>query len=362
MSTFGSGGAERVITIIANHWAANDQQVTLITLVPTKTHHYALHAQVKRTELDLLGNSRNTVTAVWNNAQRLKWLRNAIRASTPDVVISFIDTTNVLTLLACVGLRIPVIVSERSHPDYHPIGSAWTRLRSLVYRHADGIVVQSHGLRDWARGFVKDDAVHIIPNPVKPVLNGYPSHRQGSGRTIVAMGRLASEKRFDLLLRAFCQCAKAHADWSLILIGEGEERRSLETLTRELGLEDRVKFPGLVPDPTSILHGADVFVLSSSYEGFPNALLEAMACGLAVISTDCGSGPREIIRNGVNGLLVAPNDGDALAEAMDRLMKDSRQRERLGARATEVLERFGVQKVMDMWDTAVQHVCQRRKV
>ncbi len=290
-------------------------------------------------------------------------MRKEIRASSPDVVISFIDTTNVLTLLASVGLRIPVIVSERSHPDQHPIGSAWTRLRSLLYRHADGIVVQSHGLRDWASGLVRDDAIHVIPNPVKPVLNGseYPSHRQGSGRTVVAMGRLVSEKRFDLLLRAFCQCTKTHDDWSLIIVGEGEERRSLETLTRELGLEGRVKLPGLVQDPAHILHGADVFVLSSSYEGFPNALLEAMACGLAVISTDCGSGPREIVRNGVNGLLVAPNDVDALAAAMDRLMEDPEQRERLGARAVEVADRFGVEMVMGMWNAAIQQVCQGQR-
>jgi glycosyltransferase involved in cell wall biosynthesis len=204
--------------------------------------------------------------------------------------------------------------------------------------------------------------IHVIPNPVKPGLNGskYPSSCRGSGRSVVAMGRLTRQKRFDLLLRAFHQCAKKHDGWSLIILGEGEERRSLEALTSELGLRGRVSLSGLVQEPTQILKGAELFVMSSQYEGFPNALLEAMACGVAVISTDCASGPREIIRDGVNGVLVPPNDVEALASAMDRLMSNQAERQRLGANAREVTERFSIGKIMNMWDELLTHTCRCR--
>ena len=179
---------------------------------------------------------------------------------------------------------------------------------------------------------------------------------QENGCRVVAMGRLVKQKGFDLLLKAFGQCAAKHAGWSLVIVGEGHERQCLEALAADLGIQDRVRLAGLVKEPVSILRGADIFVMSSRYEGFPNALLEAMACGLAVISTDCATGPRDIICDGVDGVLVLPNDVGSLAAAMDRLMADKVERQRLGAKALAVTERFSGEKIMKQWDELLLQV------
>jgi glycosyltransferase involved in cell wall biosynthesis len=167
------------------------------------------------------------------------------------------------------------------------------------------------------------------------------------------MGRLSPEKGFDLLIRAFAQVAASHPDWSLQILGEGEHRPALEALVHAFQLGDRVRLPGWVDQPESLLQQAALFVLSSRYEGFPNALLEAMASGLTCISFDCDSGPVEIIRHEVDGLLVPAEDTDALARALERLMADEALRVRLALEATTVVARFGYDGVLEQWDRLV---------
>jgi glycosyltransferase involved in cell wall biosynthesis len=352
ISSLGPGGAERVMAIMANYWAEHAREVTLITLASRTHDFYPLHHGVHRIALGVTGISSHVVSAVWNNLRRLQRLRQEIRASQPDVVLSFIDQANVLTLAGSLGLGIPVVVSERIDPRYHDIGFIWAWLRRLLYSQADALVVQTDGVRGWAERIVKSQAVHVIPNaaPGSVVRHNDGLDLKPTGRTIVAMGRFALQKGFDILLKAFARCARKHSDWFLVILGDGEERGRLEALAVELGVKDRVNMPGQVKDPFGILCGADLFILSSRYEGFPNALMEAMACGLAVISTDCPSGPREIIRDGIDGVLVQPGDVDSLVAAMDRLMADQAARQRLGKRAIEVAERFSTEKVMKMWD------------
>ncbi|MEP7152706.1 MAG: glycosyltransferase family 4 protein [Nitrospira sp.] len=347
-----AGGAERVLSVLANHWAEHGRQVTLITLDSIDADFYPVHPEVTRIGLGLMGISSHIIAAVKNNVIRLKRLRREIRTSQPDVVLSFIDKTNTVTLAASLGLGIPVIASEHIDPRQHPIGAIWAGLRALLYPRAAAVVVLTDGVRGWAERIVRPSAVHVIPNhaPASVVESACGPEVKRSGGTIAAMGRLSPQKGFDLLLRAFSLCAKLYPEWSLIILGEGEERGRLERLTHELGIKDRVVLPGCVSDPAKVLREVDLFVLASRYEGFPMALVEAMACKLPVISTDCPSGPKEIIRNGVDGMLVPPNDIDALAAAMNRLMADREERDRLGARAGEIVERFSIERIMPMWD------------
>ena len=361
ISTLRAGGAERVVSIMANDWALRGREVVIITLSRQEDDWYDLHPKIKRVALDLLGSSSHAGGKLTNNFRRIVRLRRELSQQRPDVVVSFVDTTNVLTLIATWGLRIPVVVSERIDPRRHAISLVWNGMRSFLYRYADAVVVQSSAVRNWAAGFVREKVIHIIPNPVQLTDNGWDrcAHPPLSGPTIVAMGRLAQQKGFDLLLKAFQRCAVTHRQWSLVIIGHGDERRRLEMLAADLDLLKVVTFAGQIPDPAKVLRQADLFVMSSRYEGFPNALLEAMACGLAVISTDCSSGPRDIIRDGIDGILVPPENIDALAAAMDRLMSNPAERQRLGSRAVEVLERFSTEKIMSIWDDVVSSACRR---
>ncbi len=363
VSTLTAGGAERVMSIMANYWAAHGRRVTLITVGPEATDFYALHPGVTRVALGLVtASSRSRVAprrrpwlALRNNLRWIRRLRQEIRTFRPDVVISFIHRMNMLTLLAVLGLRVPVIVSERSDVRKHRIGPFWSAVRRLLYPKAQAVIVQSDAMRRWAEMVVRKDKVHVIPNPVTLPAGAGGTDALG-GFKVVAIGRLGYEKGFDLLLRAFEKCVAEHPDWSLVILGEGPERGRLTELATKLGIEDRVRMPGLVREPAAILRDASMFVLSSRYEGFPNALLEAMACGVPPVSFDCPSGPIEIVRDGVDGILVPPEDVDALSAAMKRLMSDESERRRLALRAPEVLQRFGVEKVMKAWEAVIQRV------
>jgi glycosyltransferase involved in cell wall biosynthesis len=358
ISSLGCGGAERVLSVMASYWAKGGGEITILTL-DREEPFYPLHPDVKRHALGLMADSANPAAGLFRNMHRLRVLRGAIRDSRPDVVISFMDKNNVLTLLATRGLGFPVVVSERVDPSVYGIGRVWNFLRRHTYPHADALVCQSMASLAYFPS-IPNAKRYVIPNPaLAPFAHEWGAgsdKSQEGGRLVVAMGRLVKQKGFDLLLAAFKAVSHRYPDWSLLILGEGPLRKPLEEQVRNLKLESRVQLPGQVSDPFSILRRADLFVLSSRFEGFPNALLESMAAGLPVISFNCPSGPQNIIRDGVDGVLVPAEDVDALAAALDRLMGNQALRARLAGRAPEVLERFGVEKVMRMWETVLRQM------
>ncbi len=339
------------MTTMANYWVMHGQSVTIFSFDDGSTPpFYELHNSVYHVPLGLAQVSSSLVVGFWNNIKRMVALRRAIVGANADVVISFVDKTNVLTILAMWGTTVRMIVSERTDPSKYSIGRVWSFLRSLAYAKAFRIVVQTAGAGRYFLPRFRDKLV-VIPNPVlAPLVPTLSTSDIPRNRTVLAIGRLSKEKGFSDLLRAYERVAHQHKDWLLTIIGAGPEKDVLEGLCRELDIADRVSFLGTVKNPSAYLQQAGLFVLASHFEGFPNVLCEAMAHGVAVISTDCPSGPGEIVQHGMNGLLVQPHNVDALAQAMDYLMSDTRQRIRMGHAAVGILERYGLDAVMGQWE------------
>jgi glycosyltransferase involved in cell wall biosynthesis len=353
LDDMGGGGAARVAASLSAAWAEMGRKVTILTGDDgQRPSHYPLHPTVAHQPLALHAPSRGPLAAVRANLGRLARLRRTIRSLSPDLIVSFLDTVNVRCLLATRGLGIPVLVSERTDPHGRSIGLAWEGLRLLTYPWSGGLVVQSqHALayfppRIRAKGLV-------IPNPVLPAPEAVPAPR-GDRLAVVTLGSLRSVKGQDQLIEAFALLADQFPRWDLWIHGEGPAREALEAQVQALRLEARVHLPGSTAETTARLREGDLFVLPSRAEGFPNALAEAMACGLPVVSFDCASGPRDLIRNGMDGILVPPGDIPALATAMAQLMADPSERGRLSACAPEVVKRFSVEKVLELWEQALQ--------
>jgi GalNAc-alpha-(1->4)-GalNAc-alpha-(1->3)-diNAcBac-PP-undecaprenol alpha-1,4-N-acetyl-D-galactosaminyltransferase len=343
------GGAERVMTILANAAAARGHGARLLAMSAAGGDFYQMHPAVDLVRLNTIHETRSALHRVRLELRLLRALRREMRRGRPDAVIAFATETSVRVLLASLGLGLRVIVSERSVPGTTPVGRIWWLLRHALYRFADVVVAQTIEARELIGRHTSARRCVVIPNPVmRPDASARQVEPQGQG-LVLAVGRLREEKGYDLLIRAFALTRAQHPGWQLAIAGDGPERERLERLVVELGLRSAVTLLGMVDDPGELMRRASLYVVPSRFEGFPNAMIEAMSCGLPVVSFDCPSGPRAIIRHETNGLLVPAEHVQALAAAMSRLMGDADLRQRLGGAAREVTSRFALDRVVDEW-------------
>ncbi len=349
------GGAERVAALLCNYWVEQGNDVTLMPTFSGRGEcFYPLDRRIRLIYLaDRVGNRRYEC----NKTRRFMALRKSIRELRPDVVVSFLAQVNVAALLASWGLRIPVVISERTYPPAMPLGIGLELLRKIAYPWAATVVVQTQRGLQWLEECCPNTQGRVIPNPVvyplpcsEPVVDPV-SEVSGNRRVALAVGRLGEEKGFDHLLVAFGVLASQNSEWDLVILGDGSERQNLERQRDSLGLMGRVHLPGQVGNPGDWYVRADLYVMSSRFEGFPNTLLEAMAHGLPAVSFDCETGPADIIRHGIDGYLVPPSEGaNGLARAMETLMRDGAMRQRMGKEALAVRDRFSAQRIMAEWD------------
>lgn len=324
MSSFCDGGAERVMLNLANGMAeAQLAEVDLLVVSSTGPRKQDVNPSVNLVDL---GASR-IVFSVWG------LVRYVVRRK-PEALISALNTLNVIAILAKLLARqrgTRFILTEHNTLSVTDKNAQLTRAKllpflvSVTYRFADGIVGVSHGVADDLATYARLDRhrIEVIYNPVitpsmQKMSEQLPVHRWIGNVDIPVLlgaGRLSEQKDFPNLLVAMVQILN-QLDARLIILGDGEQKNDLIQLAEELGISDKVDFPGYQNNPYSFMSNVSVFVLSSRWEGLPTVLIEALHCGARLVSTDCPSGPREILRNGELGRLVPVADSGALAEAV----------------------------------------------
>ena len=357
-SSLEAGGAERVLSDLANAWVERGHSVTLVSVYAFESgkDFFSLDPRVRRIRLaDSIDLARPS-SGWWG---RLLLLRRVLKEFRPKVAVAFMDKIAVTTLMATWGLGIPVIACERTNPAFHVIGRRWSLLRRLMYPLAGAVTVQTKTAGAGLNLKLPGLNLRVIPNAFSTVLAARKPLKRGQGNRVprlVAMGRLSREKGIDLLVEAFSLVAGRFPRWELWVWGEGAERQRLERQVASLGLAGRVFLPGNTAAPWDELQKADIFVLPSRYEGMPNSMLEAMALGRPVVAFHCQGVLQELTRGGKDAVLVPEEDVKALSAELARLMNDEAERSRLGEAALSVRERYSPDRILALWDELFDEV------
>ena len=356
------GGAERVVTNLANYFVKNNDVAIILTF--SYPIEYTLDSRIQITKLDKTENEgqnkiKKIITKVPRNFRRTKLMRKKIEEFNPDIIITFLPVASFLALQCKKYNQKKVIVSVRNDPKVEYKSFSCNFSMRKLYPKADGFVFQTKEAQDFFENIINCDK-EIIPNPINPLFISEPYNGERS-KEIVSVGRLTEQKNFDSLIEAFSKISNEFKDYKLIIYGEGEQRKHLEDKIVRLHMKEKILLPGVVDDVKEKIYKSAVFVLPSLYEGMPNALMEAMALGLPVISTDCScGGPRELIDNEVNGLLVKVNDVDDLTNAIKKILKDKDLGNRLGNEANKIKDTLNPEIINGKWEKFIKDIANQK--
>ena len=349
LPTFTAGGAERVASLLCNYWVEQGHDVIALTFEGAGDERvYHLDDRVRLRGIDALNRNRGLASRVGTNLRRLVRLRAALKGFKPDAIVAFTTEANLVAVWSALGLGVPVVVSERNQPDRPGLGYLTRAVRRLSYPLAAALVVQTEGIAQGMRARF-GAPVLVLPNPIRLASWGGVPRAEQATKRIVAAGRLVRQKGYDALIASFAALADDHPDWQLVIYGEGADRAALETAARRFSLGDRIALPGVSKDMHAAFAAADLFVLPSRYEGYPNVLLEALASGCAVIATDCPGGTAEILGGGKYGVLVEPENPAALTTELQRMMSNQALRRQFAAQAREAVSALDVGAVGRRW-------------
>lgn len=334
------GGAERVIAQLSNYFVERGKNCKIITLDKTAVF-YPLDSRIL-----VLPVGKKSDNKLVDKLKRYWAVRKIVLQEKPDLVLSFPEEIAVYVILALLGTGIPVYASERNNPWVMPDVKVTRILRTLMYPFTKGIIFQTKMAMSYFPVPIQKKGI-VLSNPVdaQRIPKQYTGQRE---KVVVAAGRLSRQKNFPLLLRGFAKFAAKYPDYRLRIFGEGELRQELTTLAESLGIGDKVELPGRSSSLLEKMNSSAMFVLSSDYEGMPNVLLEAMCMGMPVISTDCRCGPRDLIEDRINGLLVPVDDADALCEAMEK-MTDTDYAKHLADNAYRLRDKLTSKEVFEDW-------------
>jgi glycosyltransferase involved in cell wall biosynthesis len=359
------GGAERVMVEILRYINRESIKPVLVLLYPYENSPYREYIPKGLRVIVVQRKSDSSFNKIRQCAAFLK----AVFREKPHIIVSMLTHSNIMAISAKLLFRKRVIIGEhntlsevtKTKEGRRMLWFPTTALVKIFYRFADKIIAVSEGVKtDLVEKFnILPGNVDVIHNPIdlkriSELCNNSIEHvffREGVP-VIVSVGRLVPQKGYDILLKAFSNVIK-EMDARLIILGEGPEKEVLLRLAQDLFIIEKVFFAGFQNNPYKFISKADVFVLSSRYEGLPMVLLEAMACDTPVVSTDCKSGPREIVQNNICGLLVHTDDMDALSTAILKLLRDKALRERFSISAKQRVKNFAIEKITSEYEKII---------
>ncbi len=350
MAHLAKGGAQRVIVNLTEYMIAQGHEVTIVTTNKADVE-YDMPKGAKRVMSDI-EKDEITGSRIRNFHRRFKKLKNVFRSEQPDVIISFIGLNNMMAIATNLFYKTPVLISVRANPTMEYYTKLLQFISKTLFIKADGIILQT---KDQQRYFPKgiQKKCTILPNPLNPEFvtkSDNASIAWEDKKQIVAVGRVDGNKNHKMLIEAFTRVAAEYPDWTLKIYGDGEDKEKIDALIQKSGFADRIEAPGNVSDVPQRLEQARIYTLTSNEEGMPNSLIEAMAKGLACISTDCPcGGPAELIESGENGILIPIEDTDALEKALRDILSNEEYEKKLGSNAEKVKDTLDPKKVCKQW-------------
>ena len=351
MSSLAKGGAQRVIINLAEHLIKQEIEVIIVT-TKVEREEYPLPTGVKRILSDIP--EQEGTNRFINFYKRVQKLRQIWKQEEPTLVISFVGKNNFMSILSSLLTPSRTIASVRGEPNAEYNSLVMKILAKSFMGLADGLILQTRQAQAFFPKWIQRKSI-ILPNPLNQEFVNTTVHRSPEIKTIISVGRVDANKNHRLLLDAFIRIANRYPELKLIIYGEGELRESLKKFAAESAYGTRIFLPGLSNDILADLQKADLFVLPSNTEGMPNALMEAMALGLPVISTDCPcGGPAELIKNHKNGILVPVGDVKAMEEAMIELVEDNSLAERIANHAFRIRTTHSPDIVNRQWIEYIQ--------
>ncbi|ULT56206.1 glycosyltransferase [Neobacillus drentensis] len=354
-NSLSSGGAERVVSILASGMAEKGYDVHLILYERVKSE-YPISDKVK---LHLLP-KRNGKNKIKYYLQKFSLLRRMIYEISPDIIIPFLPAPVNHCFIASRFMKIPFIFTVRNNPFLYPESKKMRLLGKMIALLSTGIFLQTEEQAEFFPKFSSKKII-VVPNPVSNVLIECNYQNREFISEIATFGRLSAQKNQCLLIQAFAMVYKTNKSLKLSLYGSGEEENNLRILVKNLGIENAVSFKGRVSNVTDALMSTDLFVLSSNYEGMPNALMEAMAVGLPCISTDCPTGPKDLIQNKENGILIKSNDIGELVAAINYCVENPLFCHEVGSAAKKkVKEEFQADIVIERFKREINDLIEMR--
>ena len=348
ISQLSGGGAERVVSLLSGCFVEKGNTVTIITFLD-KERVYPLNEKVRLEELKC--SSERFIGTI----SQIRALRKKIKNIRPDVIISFLPVVNMITLVADLGLNSNVIVSDRHAPYQNPRKKVVRVMRDFLYHLSDGFVFQTMDARDYFGKYAIERGT-VIANPLTGTLpEPYKGIRK---KKFVTAVRLDPQKNLEMLIDAFSRFEKLYPDYTLEIYGEGSQRSYLENKCKEMNVENKVVLKGFSKNLHENILDASAFIMSSNYEGMSNSLLEALALGVPVISTDHPiGGARMFIKNGNNGILTKVGDTDEMFNALLFAANNPEKMQAMADEAIRIRQQISVEKIVSQWMSYIEKVC-----